>query len=264
MLPKDFRPKKNYQLVRLGKNNDGGYLVGLNSILESESLISFGIKDDWSFEEDFKRKKNIPLFAFDPSVSSSFWRIKIWMSIGFLFLGNYKKFFLTINNFFNFKKFFNKNNNLFFLEKVGRGGYKGYKSVSIYEILNKNEIINLFSENKNKNIYPYFFKVDIESAEYRILDELINIKDKISGIVIEFHDVDLHLDRIKNFIKAIDLTLVHIHANNMEETNKFNIPTLLELTFEKNPIELPGSVKLPHYLDQKNDPDLDLTELKFE
>jgi hypothetical protein len=186
------------------------------------------------------------------------------MSIGFLFLGNYKKFFLTINNFFNFKKFFNKNNNLFFLEKVGKGGYKGYKSVSIYEILNKNEIINLFSENKNKNIYPYFFKIDIESAEYRILDELINIKDKISGIVIEFHDVDLHLDRIKNFIKAIELTLVHIHANNMEETNKFNIPTLLELTFEKNPIELPGLVKLPHYLDQKNDPDLDLTELKFE
>jgi hypothetical protein len=262
MLPKDFRPKKIYQLVRLGKNNDGGYLVGLNSIIESRSLISFGIKDDWSFEEDFKKKNEVPLFAFDPSVTSSFWRIKIWMSIGFLFLGKFKNFFLTIKNYFNFKKFFNEKNNFFFLKKIGKGGYKGYSSISIDEILNKNEIFNSFSQ--NVNISPYFFKIDIESAEYRILDELLKISDKISGIVIEFHDVDLHLDKIHNFIKKINLTLVHIHANNMEETNKFNIPTLLELTFDKNPIELPGLVRFPHYLDQKNDPDLDFTELNFE
>jgi hypothetical protein len=262
MLPKDFRPKKLYQLVRLGKNNDGGYLVGLNSIIESGSLISFGIKDDWSFEEDFKKKNEVPLFAFDPSVSSSFWRIKIWMSIGFLFLGKFKHFFFTVKSYFNFKKFFNEKNNFFFLKKIGKGGYKGYSSISIDEIIHGNEIFKFLSHNLNTT--PYFFKIDIESAEYRILDELLKISDKISGIVIEFHDVDLHLDKIQNFIKQINLTLVHIHANNMEETNKFNIPTLLELTFEKNPIELPGLVKFPHSLDQKNDPDLDFTELNFE
>ena len=32
MLPKNFKPKKNYDLIRLGKNNDGGYLVEKNSI----------------------------------------------------------------------------------------------------------------------------------------------------------------------------------------------------------------------------------------
>ena len=32
MLPKEFKPKASYQLIRLGKNNDGGYLVESKSI----------------------------------------------------------------------------------------------------------------------------------------------------------------------------------------------------------------------------------------
>jgi hypothetical protein len=57
MLPKEFKPDGFYDLVRLGKNNDGGYLVCKNSIEVSDCLISFGINDDFSFEENFKNKK---------------------------------------------------------------------------------------------------------------------------------------------------------------------------------------------------------------
>ena len=35
MLPKSLKPKSNFQLVRLGKKYDGGYLVDLNSIIYS-------------------------------------------------------------------------------------------------------------------------------------------------------------------------------------------------------------------------------------
>lgn len=56
MLPKLFKPKNLYKLIRLGRPNDGGYLVELNSILNTKTLISFGISSDWSFEEDFKKK----------------------------------------------------------------------------------------------------------------------------------------------------------------------------------------------------------------
>ena len=59
-LHKIFKPKKEYELTRLGKKNDGGYLVGIQTVKESQYLISFGIRDDWSFEKDFlkKQKKN--------------------------------------------------------------------------------------------------------------------------------------------------------------------------------------------------------------
>ena len=53
MLPKEFKPKASYELIRLGKDNDGGYLVELNSIKQSKSLIAMGMGRDCSFENDF-------------------------------------------------------------------------------------------------------------------------------------------------------------------------------------------------------------------
>ena len=53
MLPKIFKPLNEYDLIRLGKDNDGGYLVEKESLAEAKSLISFGIAFDWSFEKHF-------------------------------------------------------------------------------------------------------------------------------------------------------------------------------------------------------------------
>ena len=55
-LPKSFKPKYNFDLIRLGRNNNGRYLVGKNTIKNTENLISIRIYDDWSFEKDFKKK----------------------------------------------------------------------------------------------------------------------------------------------------------------------------------------------------------------
>lgn len=57
-LSKYFKPKFSYDLVRIGKNNDGGYLIDFNSFKKSASLLSLGINDDWSFEKDFFLKRN--------------------------------------------------------------------------------------------------------------------------------------------------------------------------------------------------------------
>jgi len=52
-------------LVRVGKDNDGGYLVNEKDILKTDKLISFGIGEDISFEEQFCHIKNIPVVAYD-------------------------------------------------------------------------------------------------------------------------------------------------------------------------------------------------------
>ncbi len=54
MLPKEFKPKGLFDLVRVGKDNDGGYLICKKSLKETEYLLSFGISDDFSFEENLK------------------------------------------------------------------------------------------------------------------------------------------------------------------------------------------------------------------
>ena len=52
MLPKYFKPEKEYDLTRLGQDNDGGYLVEKKSIENSKSLITLGLGYDWSFENE--------------------------------------------------------------------------------------------------------------------------------------------------------------------------------------------------------------------
>ena len=72
MLPKEFKPDGLFDLVRVGKNNDGGYLISKKNLEKSEYLLSFGISDDFSFEEDFKKYKNTKIISFDPTVSDVF------------------------------------------------------------------------------------------------------------------------------------------------------------------------------------------------
>ena len=116
---------------------------------------------------------------------------------------------------------------------------------------------------QQNNINNLFFKIDIEGSEYRILDELIKIKDKITGIIIEFHDVDLHVTKIENFINNIGLKLIHIHPNNFGGLDRFGNPNLIELTFEKKPILLNETNILPHKHDMKNNPHSDDINLIF-
>jgi hypothetical protein len=223
MLTREFKPKYSYDLLRIGKNNDGGYLVESNSIQNAKSLISFGIGKDWSFETHLKKIKNIPIFAYDHTI---------------------EKF----EELPQFKSFFNVNrNNYFFRQKIG-------ETLVEHNNINVEKIVNNF------NLYflgfkpPFFFKIDIEGSEYIILNDLVKFSKSISGLVIEFHDVPVYLDVILKFIKEIDLDLCHIHANNWGGVDSNNVPKVLELTFARDPIKIDSKVTIPHILDQRNNP----------
>ncbi len=72
LLPKSFKFKNEKDLIRIGKDNDGGYLISKKDLLKSDFLLSLGIYDDWSFEKDFIKKNKIPLHAYDASLNYKF------------------------------------------------------------------------------------------------------------------------------------------------------------------------------------------------
>jgi hypothetical protein len=58
--------KSPFPKIRLGKDNDGGYIIAdLNNY---DSFISCGVKDDISFEEAFIKKYDLNCIAFDHSI----------------------------------------------------------------------------------------------------------------------------------------------------------------------------------------------------
>lgn len=59
-------------IIRLGKQHDGGYLVNRDDVLKSDMLLSFGVGTDISFEEDFNSFKKVRIDAYDNSVEGAF------------------------------------------------------------------------------------------------------------------------------------------------------------------------------------------------
>ena len=82
-LPLNFKPKKKFKLVRIGKNNDGGYLCGLNSVKIAKNLISLGVFDDISFEKNFRKLNNsCKINFYDKYVDNIFWLKILWKNLG--------------------------------------------------------------------------------------------------------------------------------------------------------------------------------------
>jgi hypothetical protein len=67
-MPKIWQPWSCPDLIRLGKDNDGGYLVSQNDIMSTQRLVSFGIGCDWIFEQQFTDLAQCPLNAFDERI----------------------------------------------------------------------------------------------------------------------------------------------------------------------------------------------------
>jgi len=219
----------NTELVRLGSIDDGGYVVPIETITSSSMLISCGINDNWDFEKDFVKKSKTSVWAYDYSVDSKFWYSKFKKDlIKFLLLKIFKpkKIYKMLQyiDFLFFFKLFSKNR--FFLRKIGNEP----GSLSLIEIIN-----NRLSVKNN-----IFLKIDIEGSEYSILKDIINLKNKLQGIVIEFHDVSKNIDIISKFIEELksDLYLVHIHGNNYSVKELNRNPEAIELTFSKKNLHI--------------------------
>ena len=60
-----FKPRGNFDLVRLGKLNDSGYLVDKRDVNNADILVSLGVCHAWSFEESFLKYNRVPIEAYD-------------------------------------------------------------------------------------------------------------------------------------------------------------------------------------------------------
>lgn len=238
VLPTLFAPKGFSNAKRLGRSNDGGYLIEAEDVKLTKLLLSLGVNDDWSFERDFCEDSGAALIAYDGSVG--FYEFLKLAIKNLPILHRPLSVFHYISTAISYRSFFSGNRR-HIKQHVGYNNED--KSVSMSQIFD-----GLSDQFPEKSL---FLKVDIEGSEYRILDAIISNQNRLVGMAIEFHDVDLHIDRIKKFISEFDLNLVHIHANNYAPVIENGIPLAIECTFSRLAVHSNGS-SVPHKLDQPN------------
>ena len=178
MLPTFLKPYHvdNNHLTRIGPKLDGGYVVDKRSIQESNTIITCGLNDDWEFEKSFlKKNDDCKVIAFDHTIDRKFWINRFKKDIRHFFL--LKKIRLRkiigIFKYLDYINFF-KNNNKHHIIKIGPQNIN-QKEITISKIL----------ENQSNVI----LKIDIEGDEYKILNEIISNSEKITSLIIEFHNI---------------------------------------------------------------------------
>jgi hypothetical protein len=244
MLPREFKPKGTCDLVRLGGDHDGGYLMDKKTLKLSRCLISFGIGTNFEFEYDFYKLGNKKIYCYDYSVYPNFIKnINFYFFSGLINFKNLKKLIYSFKIFLNFVIFINRKNVFFFSKKV-------------QSRVTKKSSITLKRITSSISNFPILLKVDIEGDEYDILSDIKKMSNNIEGLIIEFHNINNKLKKKKiiYFIKNIPLKIIHIHANNYTEKDAFGDPTTIEISFSKNPLIINKKVRLPHFLDMKNNP----------
>lgn len=211
--------------VRLGNQNDGGYVVCYNDVCTSDFLLSFGVNDDWTFEEDFLSKvSGVSVHAYDHSIDFLAMLTKLSKAFPRLILGRigFSEFLRKLWLPMHFRSFFT-DENLHFKEKVSFSDF-GRTEVSIETI---------FSRVSSNSI---FLKMDIEGSEYGVLSQIAERAERLTGIVIEFHDIGSGIDRFLGSLSELSSSfdVIHIHGNNYDSfLPEINFPNVIELTLSR-------------------------------
>ena len=243
-------------LVRVGRDNDGGYILPKSIINICDGLLSYGINKDWSFEKDFlKENPKVIIHCYDHTLNLFpvlFFSLKsIFLTIIQALLIDKIRLFKSFNSIYTIIDYF-----IFFKKNVTHFKNRIWDS----NIENSKTVEDSLSKIISSNAKNIFVKMDIETAEYKVVESLFKTKERIVGMAIEFHKLDKYS---KEFNRIIQLALnnfyiVHIHGNNYAKTfMNTNFPTTVEITFiRKKFIKYPVTSSKKNYpingLDQPN------------
>ena len=253
-----LRPVACDSLVRMGSANDGGYVVPLSAVKAANVLLSFGLSHNWTFERDFKRlNPAVLIHCYDHTVS---FQTTIEYSVRQLLISILRFSGTALRRaaaWLDYPIFF-RGNVIHFKTRVWPD--RQQESATIDDIFGR-----LPPESR------VFVKMDIEGSEYRVLDDLLRHADTIEAIAIEFHDIDMLVQRFNELTEKIKekFHIVHIHANNHMGVTPCNFPIALEVSFlnRRNFASIPERSLLEYPvpgLDQPNNPRSPDIKLNFD
>jgi len=229
VLPSEYNfliPLNTPSLNRLGVKKDGGYILDEDLLKLSNFLISFGMADEYSFEEDFlKYNKNNSLIIFDFSISHGHYIKDFFKNIRRIlkFQRNLNDLIICIKNYFNFIKFTNNKKVKFYSKKINNQ-VNSSKDITVQEIFE-----NIVQKDK-QNIT---LKIDIEGSEYDIVDKILLYENQIDQLIMEYHDTHKRKEEFFENIKKIKnfFYISHLHANNYQNYNSDGFPINIEISF---------------------------------
>jgi len=67
-LPLAWKPRHRGDLIRLGAQYDGGYVVTETAVRAAGVLVGLGVEHNWTFEEEFYRTAGCAVHCYDHTI----------------------------------------------------------------------------------------------------------------------------------------------------------------------------------------------------
>lgn len=249
MLNKKYsflKPIKNPNLARIGRNEDGGYVVDFEIIKKCNTLITFGLGPDWSFELDYiKKNKNLEIYLYDHTVSRVPYVKDVWKYFRrfITFRATYKAVSSRVGYLNSYRKFLNLKNVNFFKEKItdtSKFEKTPRSHIDAPDVRGIGAHVKATAETNLDKVFSRInsqeevvLKSDIEGSEYEIIDQILKYSNRIKMSIIEFHWLDKKEEIFLESIKKLKdyFEIIHIHGNNHYPKLDSGLPIILEITF---------------------------------
>jgi hypothetical protein len=225
-----LRPMYVGPKIRLGRDEDGGYITTEKSINDSVALFSYGLGSEISFEEDYIKVSGKNSHSFDHTISG-------------------------VSTIFPDKLLFNQE---------GISGTKTLETNNFIEHYNQRNINGrvLLKMDVERAEYEYFYNTNIELLSKITTGIIVEFHDLDSET-----DRNKFIDCINKLQEFF--YICHVHGNNAMGTftlNNYRIPQLLEITFVPKELNLEAVIDTATYpteLDRSNALGIDDFDLSF-
>ena len=220
-------------LVRVGSEFDGGYVVPAAILAECDGILGLGIHADWSFEEHaLARMAARRADLYDPTTTLPWlWSRAPWglvRIVGGLLSGKAKRVAdgrARLSAAWRYRSFFTgavRHVRAFIgaSDRVGDGaGVVG--------------IERAMRELEARGATRIVLKMDIEGAEYETLSGIARWGEAVDLLLVEFHGIDADTARFNALMRELSALFVpvHLHGNNSAPLTADGFPSMVEITF---------------------------------
>ena len=237
--PLDLAPLMS-DLVRVGRDADGGYLVPRDVLNDVTGCLSLGLGAEWSFEKrllEIAKGRVLPeqIVFFDASIST----LGLLKSMGYM----------ARRTFYEMRVRRPKSERKFRLEDLKRSlialvsylptfkwskkRIRHIRKFVTHEATRKNEVSFVDALGVRVDPKNTIIKIDIEGGEWDLLrakSDVAQLADA-PALIFEFHDT-----RRPEFLKVVSMIkeyfwIAHLHGNTSDRATEEGMPLYLEVTF---------------------------------
>jgi hypothetical protein len=220
-----YRPLRFPDLVRVGSDYDGGYVLPRSALTSSQALLSLGVEANWEFEAGaLAVNPSLTITCVDGTTSAAIIRQRALRELGRAALRlrpvKAARMLRLLGRAREFRRFFARHAFL----PLMVGPTPGPGAATLPDLLAR-----VRGGDPSRWV---FVKMDIEGSEYDSLAAAGRLA-RVAALVIEFHELGRNWPRFTATLAALsaDFVVAHIHGNNhLGCIPGSSVPETLELT----------------------------------